>query len=207
MSGTRSHADVRVLHWTALAAADRAVRVLRAADLDRRSPCEPWTVRMVLRHTVGHNRGLASQLEGRPHDLGIWEGLDLGIDPRSHWWDSARRVVAASTARTHLNEMIYLPGVGTVSLARALGIHAGDLLAHAWDLAVACGAGPAFRDDDPYRQAANWLDGTNLSWLSCARLAPASAVDAAEQGAAELLTRLGRTVPAPSGHGLPELRP
>lgn len=194
VSGMGSEADVRVLHWTALVAADRAVRNLRTTDLDRTTPCHDLTARAVLRHIVGHNRGLAAQLEGRPHDPGIWAGLDLGLDPRLHWWDSARRVVAASSARSDLSGHVAVPGLGSVQLARALGIHAADLLAHTWDLTVTCESGPVVQDD-PYQQALQWLDAHGPSWLDCTRLAP-SAVETG-QGPVELLTRLGRAAIGP----------
>ncbi|HYJ68593.1 MAG TPA: TIGR03086 family metal-binding protein [Nocardioidaceae bacterium] len=131
--------DCRPLQWLAMYSATHSVQAVRDTDLARPTPCAGWTVRDLLRHMVGHNRGFAAELEGRTPDPVIWNGLDLGLDPRPHWGESARRVVAAFTARTSLTEKIQIAGFGTVTVAQGARMHAIDYLVHAWDVSVAIG--------------------------------------------------------------------
>jgi uncharacterized protein (TIGR03086 family) len=188
--------DPRPYQWLASYLAARAVRLVRDADLDRPTPCEHWSVRDLVRHMVGCNRGFGAELEGHPSDPGVWDGLDLGVDPRPHWDESARRVVAAFAARSPMSGAISVPGFGLVPVSQAAQMHAIDYLVHAWDLGAAIDHKPELPEDACHGVlafAATWPPGHPEIWgpgapfghpVSVAQDAPASD---------RMLALLGRT--------------
>ncbi|MEI2775369.1 MAG: hypothetical protein V9G19_05220 [Tetrasphaera sp.] len=168
MTDVRAREDSRGLQWAALYAADLVVRDVSRQALDATLPGQAVSVRHVLRHMIGLNRGLAVQLEGRAPDVSVWEGLDLGLDPRPHWWESARRVVAAASARPRLSKLAALPAVGVVPVTHAIGLHALDQLTHATELA-ATAAASATLDWDACQQAQLWASLYPGVWWRCVR--------------------------------------
>ena len=163
----RATDDPRRLQWLALYLSSRVMQLARDADLDRPTPCEHWSVRDLVRHMVGCNRGLAAELEGHTSDRGVWDGLDLGVDPRPHWDESARRVVAAFAARSPMSGGISVPGFGSVPVPRAVRMHALEYLVHAWDLGTAIDHKPELPEDaceDVLSITATWPPGHPEIW-------------------------------------------
>lgn len=188
--------DHRALHWWTTACCTRAVRRVRRAHLDLPTPCEGWTVRDLLRHMVGHNRGFAAALEGRATQRSVWDGLDLGVDPSPHWDDSARRVIAAFAARPSLASQIEVLGFGDVPVAQAVRMHAIDCLAHAWDVSVSIGHRRNLDEEacaEVLEIAEDWPPGHPAIWGPDAPFGYPVAVPAESSAADRMLGLLGRS--------------
>jgi uncharacterized protein (TIGR03086 family) len=176
--------------------ATRMVALVRSENLGAPTPCDAWSVRDLLRHMVGNNRGFAAALEGRPADEAVWDGLDLGVDPRPHWPDSSRRVVAAFAARTSLSGEIPVAGFGVVSVAQAAQMHAIDYLVHAWDVGAALGRAPALEEDaccDVLAIAQSWPPGHPEIWGPGAPFAEPVSVPDTAPAADRMVGLLGRS--------------
>lgn len=173
-----------------------AVRLVQDADLDMPTPCQGWSLRDLLRHMIGHNRGFAAALEGHPAELGIWDGLDLGVDPRPHWAESARRVVAAFAARSAQAGDVPLSVYGVVPVTQAVRMHAIDYLLHAWDLGAAMGRRPVLDEAaclDVLDIVTSWPVGHPEIWGPGAPFAHPVAVPISAPAADRVLGLLGRS--------------
>jgi uncharacterized protein (TIGR03086 family) len=188
--------DGRPLQWLAMYHSTKAVRLVQGDDLDEPTPCLGWSVRDLLRHMVGNNRGFAAALEGRTADQSIWDGLDLGVDPRPHWDEAARRVVAAFAARTSLSGDVSIAGFGDVPVAQAVRMHAIDYLIHAWDVGAALDRKPVL-DEDACREvlliAESWPTGHPEIWGPGAPFAHPVTVPARAPATNRMLGLLGRS--------------
>ncbi|MDV3220629.1 TIGR03086 family metal-binding protein [Intrasporangium sp.] len=189
--------DRRPLHWLGMYYSSKAVSLVQDADLDKPTPCDGWMVRDLLRHMIGHNRGFASALEGhQTTELGIWGGLDLGVDPRRHWAESARRVVAAFATRSAQAGDVPLSVFGVVPLTQAVRMHAIDYLLHAWDLGAALGRKPVLDEGaclDVLDIVVSWPAGHPEIWGPGAPFGHPLALPASSPAADRVLGLLGRS--------------
>ena len=130
-------ADPRPLVLRAVEQATPLVGAATGADLDRPTPCTDWTVRDLLAHLVAVERRIAHIVRGgHPFDVPS-QVADVDDD---RWLDAWQQ--AATDLRVALDE----PGVldrtvahplGSFPAPVALGVYAGELAAHGWDLAAA----------------------------------------------------------------------
>lgn len=105
------------------------------AELSNPTPCDAWTVRDVLAHSVAVTRkfaDFAAEITDAPrtptNDL-------LGDDHVAAVRSEANRAITAwSTANP--NRMCHLP-FGTFNATEAAGINLVDVMAHTWDIATA----------------------------------------------------------------------
>jgi uncharacterized protein (TIGR03086 family) len=182
----------------------QAVSLVQVDDLDASTPCEGWCVRDLLRHMVGNNRGFAAALEGRSAEQGVWDGLDLGVDPRPHWDESARRVVSAFAARTSLSGDVPVAGFGVVPVAQAVRMHSIDYLVHAWDVGAALGRKPVLDEDacrDVLAIAESWPAGHPEIWGPAAPFGHPLTVPDSAPAADRMLGLLGRSPTWPNRDG------
>lgn len=112
---------------------------VRPEELQLASRCKGWTIREVLRHSIGVTRkfthfasGATDEPHGPPGDL-------VGGDHRTAL---GRTVEAARTAWTtaDMSRRCRL-SFGTFSAEAAAGINLFDVLAHTWDIAAPLGLG------------------------------------------------------------------
>ncbi|WP_338701618.1 TIGR03086 family metal-binding protein [Streptomyces sp. Q6] len=126
----------------------RLVGLVRADDWVRDTPCAAWTVRRLVAHMTAQHRGFAAAARGRGGDPDVWREAWAEADPAGAHRDAALDLIAAfaepGTAEREftLPELDPGPGPGGGWPARsAVGFHLVDHAVHAWDVAVAVGAG------------------------------------------------------------------
>jgi uncharacterized protein (TIGR03086 family) len=100
------------------------------------TPCAGWTVRDVLNHLVGGNRGFAAVLTGEPRPEHAAD--QLGGDPLGAYRQSGEALVEAFSRPGTMETTVTLPA-GTVAGAVAVHLRLTEILVHGWDLARATG--------------------------------------------------------------------
>ena len=98
-------------------------------DLNSSTPCDAWTVRDLVAHAVGVQRGFAGMLGAPIGDADDWPALRNAI---------ADHLAAMSD----FNATVPVPGVGEMTAAGVIDSLTYDLLIHPGDLARAIGANP-----------------------------------------------------------------
>lgn len=139
--------DVRPFHRVAVAASVDLVARVRAADLNRPTPCSGWNLADLLTHmTVQHN-GFAAAARGRGADLSVWEPATVAdavaADPARAYAAAAADVLDAFSTDDVLEASFALPEFGqdaVVPGAMAIGFHFVDYVVHGWDVARSIGA-------------------------------------------------------------------
>ncbi|MEV0379552.1 TIGR03086 family metal-binding protein [Nonomuraea sp. NPDC050643] len=130
--------DLRNLDRRALGMAAEVTARVTAADLDRPTPCAPWSLGDLLRHMVSENHGFAAAAstgaQRSTEDCG-----DLGADPLSAFHDSAAVVTEAFAAPDIYDRQIEVGEFGSFAGRIAISMHCVDVLVHGWDLAVSIG--------------------------------------------------------------------
>lgn len=166
--------------------ADRFGSVLDGASRrwEAPTPCPGWTVRDVVAHVVGAERGF---LDGQGIDVGPPPDL---ADPVAGWREQAAAVVAALTDDVAQRPYDGFFGPTTVG-ATVVDFYAWDLAVHAWDVAVATGQGWDVDDEeaaDLDRAAQAWGGALHAEGIC----APARPVADDAPARERLLARLGR---------------
>jgi uncharacterized protein (TIGR03086 family) len=105
------------------------------AQFDLPTPCTEWTVRHVLEHMIGGNRRIAGDSPPADEDL-------IGQDLSAAYASSAAASLTAFSAPGAMEKPFPL-SIGEVPGAFAVIVRSTDQLAHAWDLAKACGMSTA----------------------------------------------------------------
>ncbi|HVV10269.1 TIGR03086 family metal-binding protein [Amycolatopsis sp.] len=137
--------DPRELDRRALIVLDKLVSTVTPADLERRTPCEGWTLADLLRHQVSENRGFgAALLDGSAPD---WDSGELGADPYGSYADSVDLVLATLDDDAVLDRQVTVREFGTFPGIVAVSMHLVDTVAHGWDIAGALGL-PYAQDAD-----------------------------------------------------------
>lgn len=142
--GLLMHIDeARHLHARATDVVVRLVDGVRVEDLDRATPCGPWTLRELLAHMTGQNAGFAAATAS---EAGVEAYRPGPATPQAHREAAAALVRAFATADPDRD--VWLAEFGRrVPLASAVGFHLLDTLVHGWDVAVAVGH-PLHYDDE-----------------------------------------------------------
>lgn len=188
--------DHRTMDRRAVAATSEIVAQIRTSQLDQPTPCAGWTVRDLLRHMVGNNCGFAAAVFGGAPDQNVWDGLDLGEDPRPAWESSANTVISAFAAINPKTGSVAMPGYGDVPPGTAVRMHFIDYLTHGWDVAVSIGV-EARLDEELCREvlhiAAGWPAGHPAIWGPGAPFGLPIEVSGDAPPSARMLGLLGRS--------------
>jgi uncharacterized protein (TIGR03086 family) len=135
--------EVRRLHARATDVVVRVVDDVRTEDLDRPTPCGPWSLRDLLAHMTGQDDGFAAAATG---DAGVEAYVPGPATPEAH--RRAAEALVRAFAAADPDRDVWLAEFGRrVPLASAVGFHLLDTLVHGWDVAVALGH-PLHWDDD-----------------------------------------------------------
>jgi uncharacterized protein (TIGR03086 family) len=139
--------ELRDLDQRALAVAGGFVAAVTTEALARPTPCEGWTLDVLLRHMVSHNHGFAAAARGEPAQRTVWEDATLDPDPYGAYRASADEVVAAFADDGVLGRKLDIYSYGVFSAPVAFGMHFVDFLVHGWDVARSVGAVGVIDDD------------------------------------------------------------
>jgi uncharacterized protein (TIGR03086 family) len=123
----------------ALGMADRVIAPLARRDLDRPTPCAPWSVGDVVDHLAGGLRLTAAAVAGRDTTDATWDNVvrELG-DPIDSFRAAAGALAATIAVLPTLGGTCVMPE-GRVPVGYALDDAALEAAVHAWDVAVAVG--------------------------------------------------------------------
>jgi uncharacterized protein (TIGR03086 family) len=174
----------------AAAGFEARLRIVRAGDWARPTPCTEWDVRMLVNHMVRGNLNYTALVRGATaaYFVRMRDADALGADPLAAY--RASTTACADTFDGALDREIDYP-LGAVTAAQALAIRTTDTVVHTWDLARAVGG-----DEVLDRDLLAWID-DDLG-LSYPGLDGAERFFAAPRGAAgpspqeRVLHRLGR---------------
>jgi len=114
----------------------RIVAGVRADQWDAPSPCDGWTVRDVVNHTVGGMEIFAAELTGGA--AGDHAADWLGVDPAAAYATAAANDRAAWAQPDGLSRTITI-SLGALPGPMAAAVHLTELLGHGCDIAVATG--------------------------------------------------------------------
>lgn len=133
-------ADLVALHRDAIDAATAYAGRVTPEDLRRPTPCAGWSLRTLLAHMVGQNRGFTVAARG-----GNAPKISYAPESftRQRWVESAGGLVAAF-AEADPNAGIVaveLHPTAALSLATVVGAHLLDTAVHTWDVARSLGLG------------------------------------------------------------------
>jgi uncharacterized protein (TIGR03086 family) len=158
---------------------------ITADQYDNKTPCEEWTVRDLLAHTIGVVAGLgaaASRTAGAP--------FELGEDPAAQFKDVAASTLAAWRTPGVLDEVLDFPA-GPMPGRVLAGINLLDTTTHTWDLACATGQ-PARLPDDVATAALEVSRATISPEIRSGRFAAEQPVAADAGPTEQLVAFLGR---------------
>jgi uncharacterized protein (TIGR03086 family) len=177
---------------TANAGFEQRLRVVRADDWERPTPCEEWDVRALVNHVVGGNRRYTMLLNGASAaEVNATRSTDhLGDDPLASFLETAAELKASFEEEGAMARIGHHPAgdrPGVVLLA----MKALDAAVHTWDLARAINADETL-DPDVVEFALTLSGGFEAARQTGAFAAPTGepAVDCSPQ--ARLLHLLGR---------------
>ncbi len=117
-----------------LAAVEEIVAAIDEQRWSAPTPCPGWSVRELLNHLIGGNRGFAAVLTGQASP--DWSADHLADDPLGAYRQAAAQVQSAFAQPGALDKVITVP-FGTVPGAVALHLRITEILVHGWDLARA----------------------------------------------------------------------
>ena len=110
------------------------------------SPCEHWTVRLLVTHLVAGNVKYTAIARGGDFTPGAPD-VPLGDDPALTYRHTLAQMLDAWRAPGALDREIGLPRGARGRAEVALWIHLAETLGHGWDLAVATKQAVGFDDD------------------------------------------------------------
>ena len=138
--------DTRLLHRIAALQTIDIVNTVRAADLDRPTPCEGWNLADLLAHMTVQHRGFAAAARGFGADPDTWRVESVidavRADPGRAYSEAAHDVLDAFAADGTPDASFELPefGEGAVFAGDlAMGFHFVDYVVHGWDVAASLG--------------------------------------------------------------------
>ncbi|MCA1690750.1 MAG: TIGR03086 family metal-binding protein [Acidimicrobiales bacterium] len=117
------------------------LRLVRAEDWSRPTPCSEWDVRDLVNHVVGGALRYTMLLHGATaDDVAVTRALDhLGEDPVGSFETKAQEVKTAFREAGALSRTVHHPA-GDMSGEELLELRITEFAIHAWDLARALGA-------------------------------------------------------------------
>jgi uncharacterized protein (TIGR03086 family) len=118
------------------------VRLVKADDWQRPTPCEGWTVRDLVLHVVGGDRMSAALVRGATRDeaTAVRSTVDLGDDAVAAFDAEADDVAAAFAEPGAFDRRCPHPSGIDIPGAQLFGFRVGEYVLHGWDLARAIGA-------------------------------------------------------------------
>jgi uncharacterized protein (TIGR03086 family) len=123
--------DGVTLHRESIAVAQGVVDRIDRAQLGLPTPCTQWNVAQVLEHMIAGNRRIAGDVPGDGEDV-------IGSDISRAYAQSAAASLASFSAPDAMRRRFPL-SIGEAPGSFAVIVRSTDQLAHAWDLAKACG--------------------------------------------------------------------
>ncbi len=129
------------IYVKALFALDAVVRRVPAQAWDNHSPCRAWTARQVLGHAVRGLRSLTAGITGAPAPIDLTDD-----DPVVTWTHALDAALCALDQQGSLRRNVATP-FGQMTVNDAIGVVFVDPLAHAFDIAEACGIEAALPED------------------------------------------------------------
>lgn len=143
--------DLREFDRRAVRASVAVVRLVRAAELDRPTPCSLWTLRELLAHMTIQHLGFRAASLGLGGDLQYWTPDPArDTDPVAAYESAADAVLSAFSADGVLERRFALPEISTTMDfpgAQAVSFHFIDYVVHGWDVARALGEEYHLDDD------------------------------------------------------------
>ncbi len=134
------------IYTKTLFALDAVVRRVPDDAWDNPSPCEDWSARQVLGHTIRELQNLTAGITGEPAPVEQAEADVTGSDPVAAWTGALDAVLCALDQQGSLRRHIATP-FGQMTVNDAIGTLFVDPLAHAFDIARACGVDAALPDE------------------------------------------------------------
>jgi uncharacterized protein (TIGR03086 family) len=138
--------EIVELDRVAVAQSVEIVNQITAADLDRATPCEGWTVAELIAHMTAQHRGFAAAARGNLDDLEPWSVDARADSDPGAYARAADDVVAAFAGAAALERPFWLPeiqGGGPFPAATAVSFHFVDYVVHGWDVGASIGIGPS----------------------------------------------------------------
>ncbi|MFG3136346.1 TIGR03086 family metal-binding protein [Streptomyces sp. NPDC048211] len=127
------------------AAVLESIRVVESAgpgDWDRPTPCDRWTLRLLVEHMGTQHIGFAAAARGEGADPAVWQTRPAGDDP-VEWYRGTAHALLDSFARPDtLERRFTLPEIApeaSFAPTTAIGFHFIDYVVHSWDVAAALG--------------------------------------------------------------------
>lgn len=130
----------------AIYAMDAVVNRASDSDWDAQSPCEAWTAREVLGHTIFGLKRVRSQAAGADGPAEMAEAEVAGANPQESWAEARDAVLAALDQPGALQTIVQGFG-GEQPLDNSLQIMTMDVTVHTWDLATALNQTPVVPSD------------------------------------------------------------
>ncbi len=125
-----------------LYAMDAVVRRVPDDAWDNPSPCEDWTARATLGHTIWGLKRMTANINGDEPPAEQAEADVAGDDPVASWTAAMDGMLAALDQKDVLSTIMPTP-FGEMPVDSAIGALFIDPLAHTFDIAVAAGIDPA----------------------------------------------------------------
>lgn len=158
---------------------------IRAGQYDNKTPCEEWTVRDLLEHTIGVVAGIGATASGEERTP-----FELGADPAAQFSDVAASTLAAWRSPGVFDQMLDI-GSGPMPGRVLAAINLLDTTTHTWDLACATGQSTHLPDD--IAEAALEASRATISAeLRAGRFGPEQPVAAGAGPTEQLVAFLGR---------------
>ena len=121
--------------------AEGVIAQVRVDQYDNRTPCDKWSVRELLEHTIGVVAGLGAAASSTPG-----AAFELGTDPAAQFRDAAKTTLEAWRAPGVLDRVVDA-GPGPMPGRVLAGINLLDTTTHTWDIASATGQPTKLPDD------------------------------------------------------------
>ncbi|WP_187366680.1 TIGR03086 family metal-binding protein [Nocardioides dongxiaopingii] len=143
---TDTGTDPRALVLAAAAQARDRIERVRAADLDRPTPCDGWTVRDLLSHLLAVADRIPALLRGGDPRLLPRTVDGVADDGWAAAWTAREPELAAALAEPDVLGRTVTHPAGPMPAAGAMLAYTSELCTHAWDLAAALGDTTGFDD-------------------------------------------------------------
>lgn len=134
--------DIVKLDRAAVMESARLVERAGPGDWDRPTPCDRWTLRLLVEHMGAQHIGFAAAARGEGADPAAWEPRPVGEDPVT-WYRGTTRTLLDEFARPGVLERPFaLPEIdaeATFAATTAIGFHFIDYVVHSWDVAATLG--------------------------------------------------------------------
>lgn len=180
------------LHQRATGQFSRVVTGVRDDQWGLPTPCAEWDVKALVNHVVGEALWTPPLLSGL-HIADVGTSLDgdlLGPDPVGAWNAAYAATTQAADGDGVAERIVHL-SFGDTPAAEYLRQLTADYLVHAWDLAVAVGAG-ATLDPEVLAAVAEWFAGVEPHYRAAGIIGPRVAVSDGDDPQTQLLAAFGR---------------